>query len=74
MNALTKSRCLASLVAVAEKVHRWGSEPTSEELARLKTAAVNIALIRTSPQELRRHEIQKAEEAGERGEVGKERA
>jgi hypothetical protein len=53
MNALTKSRCLASLVAVAEKVHRWSSEPTSEEMLRLKTAAVNLELIRTSPEQLR---------------------
>jgi hypothetical protein len=53
MNALTKSRCLSSLAQVAEKVHRWSSEQTSEEMTRLKTAAVNLELIRTSPEQLR---------------------
>jgi hypothetical protein len=34
-------------------VHRWSSEPTSEEMSRLKTAAVNLELIRTQPWQLR---------------------
>jgi hypothetical protein len=53
MGTLTKSRCLASLAQVAEKVHRWSGEPTATEMEGLKTAAVNLRLIRTSPEELR---------------------
>jgi len=53
MSALSKSRCLSGLAQVAEKVHRWSSEPTSEEMSRLKTAAVNLELIRTQPWQLR---------------------
>jgi hypothetical protein len=60
MGALTKSRVLSSLSAVAEKVHRWSSEPTAAEMEGLKTAAVNLALIRTSPEELRLMARQKA--------------
>jgi hypothetical protein len=53
IGALTKSRCLAALAQVCERVHGWSSEPSSQELGRLKSAAVNLTLIRTSPEELR---------------------
>jgi hypothetical protein len=53
MGALARSRCLASLVGVCEKLYRWDEEPTLEELGRMKNAAVNIRLIRTTPEQLR---------------------
>jgi hypothetical protein len=51
--AVVRSRCLTSLASVCEKLYRWGEEPTPEELGRMKNAAVNIRLIRTSPEQLR---------------------
>jgi hypothetical protein len=54
INELTRSRCLVAMAQVCEKVHRWSSEPSSEELERMKSGAVNLRLIRTSPEELRR--------------------
>jgi hypothetical protein len=53
MGTLTKSRVLGALAGVAEKVHRWSSEPSAAELEGLKSAAVNLALIRTTPEQLR---------------------
>jgi hypothetical protein len=73
LSALSKSRCLSSLAQVAEKVHRWSSEPTSKEMLRLKTAAVNLELIRTQPWQLRELALKrKAALAGE--EQNKEKA
>jgi hypothetical protein len=54
INELTRSRCLVAMAQVCEKVHRWSSEQSSEELERMKSGAVNLRLIRTSPEELRR--------------------
>jgi hypothetical protein len=68
MNELTKSRCLAALAQVCEKVHRWSSEPSSEELSRLKTAAVNLTLIRTPPERLR--QMAKAKSSVAQAEAG----
>jgi hypothetical protein len=71
MNVLTKSRCLASLAQTAEKVHRWSGEATGEGMERLKTAAINMRLIKTSPEQLR--SLAKAKRgvvAGEAGCVG----
>jgi hypothetical protein len=53
MGAVVKSRCLASLAQVAERVHRWSSEPTGQELEVMKGAMVNLRLIKTEPLQLR---------------------
>jgi hypothetical protein len=53
LGAVMKSRCLASLAQVCEKVHRWSSEPTAAEMEGMKTAAINLTLIRTTPAQLR---------------------
>ena len=54
MGAVMKGRLLSSLAAVAEKVHRWSGEPTAKEMEGMKTAAINLTLIRTTPEQLRR--------------------
>jgi hypothetical protein len=53
MKALARARVLGALAVVCERLHRWSSEPTGEELERMKNAAINISLIRTSPEQLR---------------------
>lgn len=53
LGAVMKGRLLSSLSVVAEKVHRWSGEPTAAELEGLKGAAINLRLIRTSPEQLR---------------------
>jgi hypothetical protein len=70
LGAVMKSRCLASLAQVCEKVHRWSSEPTAAELEGMKTAAVNLTLIRTTPAELRERAHANAKKAREVGEAG----
>ena len=53
MGAVMKGRLLSSLAAVAEKVHRWSSEPTAQEMEGMKSAVINLRLIKTSPEQLR---------------------
>jgi hypothetical protein len=66
MGAVMKGRLLSSLAVVAEKVHRWSSEPTAAEMEGMKTAAINLTLIRTTPEQLRRMtQAKKAQEARE---------
>jgi hypothetical protein len=66
MGAVMKSRVLSSLSTVAEKVHRWSSEPTAAEMEGMKSAMVNLRLIKTPPEELRlMAKAKKAQEARE---------
>jgi hypothetical protein len=69
VGAVMKSRCLASLAQVCEKVHRRSSEPTAAEMEGLKTAAVNLTLIRTRPEQLREMAREKGIKAGKAVEV-----
>jgi hypothetical protein len=51
MGLMTRSRCLANLASVCQKLYRWGEEPLPEDPR--VTPAVNLALIHTSPEQLR---------------------
>lgn len=53
MGAVAKGRLLSSLAQVAERVHRWSGEPTGAEMEGMKSAMVNLRLIKTSPEQLR---------------------
>jgi phosphoglycolate phosphatase-like HAD superfamily hydrolase len=51
LGLMTRSRCLANVASVCEKLHRWREEPVAEDPRTVPM--VNLRLIRTSPQELR---------------------
>lgn len=57
-------RVLVSLEAVCSRLFRWHEEPSQSELERMKTGVVNLPLIRTTPQELKKMHQEKTAGAG----------
>jgi hypothetical protein len=62
MGLMTRSRCLAHVASVCEKLYRWREEPLPEDPKIVP--AINLRLIRTTPEQLRQAMLaKKAREA-----------